>query len=111
MTLRKAFITAYASALLALVSSPLAAQNDSGSCRSPANMGEYLATTYGEAPLFVLPEEEGSGPSLVLFMNSDTRSWTVIRVGSDQACMVAWGSDAETMAEFNNTTASLGDPL
>jgi hypothetical protein len=96
----KRFVTALG---IAITASPAIA----GDCGSPERMGEFLRNDFKERAMIVLPEPDG--PILTVWVNMDSGTWTVVRVGDTQACIVASGNNA--MLPSDLSSLSLGEPL
>lgn len=73
-------------AVLAILSSVAKAQ---GVCGPAAAAMESLATKYGETMIF--SGDTGNGSQIVVTVNSDTGTWSVLTLQSGMACLRASG--------------------
>ena len=54
-----------------------------------------LTSKFGERPVFVgVGTEDDKGTDVVLLVNSETGSWTLIQMKNDIACFLAMGDNA-----------------
>lgn len=66
---------------------------------SPEDARDYLASEYGELPHAAGPDVFGG--VFGLFINPQSRTWTILRVepGSDRTCMAGAGTDWTTAGD------------
>jgi len=58
---------------------------------------------FSESPLWI-GSEESSTDRYVMFVNNKTRTWTMVQVGSDQACILGLGENHILASEFDPIT-------
>lgn len=64
-------------------------------CENTSLIVEALMTKFGEKVIFAGDgTEDDQGTKIILFMNKDSGSWTVIQMKNDVACFLANGDSA-----------------
>lgn len=64
-------------------------------CENTTTIITALASKYGEKPVFAgVGTEDDQGTNIVLVLNKDTGTWTLLQMRNDVACFLATGESA-----------------
>ncbi len=96
----KSLALAAAIGMAAFIAAPAAANHQGIQCGPSSDMVSQLLNQFGESPLPFSFEE--TNRVLYFFANTETETWTVLRVTGNVACMVASGKGLGGAIEIQN---------